>query len=561
MNIENKIRFKAAALYIVVGITTAVMLIYLYNLRSNITSQKKEIEKQHYSLALTNELIYAVGEVQSTVSLFVTTNDPLYIKQFGREILSIDSLIDTLAKIEPVEKEKLQQISRLLSLQTTNILELNRQLGNGNPLLDISERIQNYKPQPRANSHIITTKKDTLFKTSESKKNIFKRIKEVFSPEKDSTVVVSTQQVDTLRLANVDSLPILAEMKNLANTAGKRYDKNIRAIGQQVANLIISDREISFQISGLLLDIHRQTLNSVLETIEKSEQSINRNYTISIIGGIFALGLILVFILLIIYDVNKGKEAREKIRQVMESRHKLLLSVSHDIKSPLGSILGYLELRRQQGEDMKSMQNSARHILALLENLLEFSSLEQGSLRINSLDFSLGEVGEEINQMFVPLADAKNLSFLVSSDNVRLNSDALKIKQICINLVSNAIKYTREGQVTLEMGYVDEYVSVEVKDTGVGIPKDKLEEIYEPFSRVESNNALADGTGLGMYVVKGLVELLGGNILVESEVGSGTKVGVAIPCIKAENRIKRGAKKIAVYEDDPMVIEMVSGML
>ncbi|HEY6914376.1 MAG TPA: response regulator, partial [Paludibacter sp.] len=83
----------------------------------------------------------------------------------------------------------------------------------------------------------------------------------------------------------------------------------------------------------------------------------------------------------------------------------------------------------------------------------------------------------------------------------------------------------------------------------------------EPFSRVESNNALADGTGLGMYVVKGLVDLLGGNILVESEVGSGTKVGVAIPCIKAENRIKRGAKKIAVYDDDPMVIEMVSGML
>ncbi|HET7733207.1 MAG TPA: ATP-binding protein, partial [Paludibacter sp.] len=380
-------------------------------------------------------------------------------------------------------------------------------------------------------------------------------------PEKDSTVVVSTQQVDTLRLANVDSLPILAEVKNLANTAGKRYDKNIRAIGQQVANLIISDREISSQISGLLLDIHRQSLNSVLDTIERSEQSINRNYTISIIGGIFALGLILLFILLIIYDVNKGKEAREKIRQVMESRHKLLLSVSHDIKSPLGSILGYLELRRQQGEDMKSMQNSARHILALLENLLEFSSLEQGSLRINSSNFSLDEVGEEINQMFVPLADAKNLSFSVISDNVRLNSDALKIKQICINLVSNAIKYTREGQVTLEMRYVDGCVSVEVKDTGVGIPKDKLEEIYEPFSRVESNNALADGTGLGMYVVKGLVDLLGGNILVDSEVGSGTKVGVALPCATAENRIKRGAKKIAVYDDDPVVIEMVSGML
>ena len=104
MNIESKIRFKAAGLYIVVGIAAAVMLIYLYDLRSNIKSQRKEIEKQHYSFALTNKLIYAVGEAQSSVSLFVSTNDTLYIKQFGREILLVDSLIDTLATIEPVGK-------------------------------------------------------------------------------------------------------------------------------------------------------------------------------------------------------------------------------------------------------------------------------------------------------------------------------------------------------------------------------------------------------------------------------------------------------------------------
>lgn len=561
MNIESKIRFKAAGLYIVVGIAAAVMLIYLYDLRSNIKSQRKEIEKQHYSFALTNKLIYAVGEAQSSVSLFVSTNDTLYIKQFGREILLVDSLIDTLATLEPVGKEKLQQISGLLTLQASNISELNRHLGNGNPLAAISERIQNYKPQRRGNSHIITTKKDTLFKTSEQKKNIFKRIKEVFSPDKDITVVVSTQQVDTLRLGNVDSFPILAEVKNMASTAGKRYDQNIRAIGQQVANLITSDREITTQISGLLLDIHRQTLNSVLGTIARSEQSINRNYTISIIGGVFALGLILLFILLIIYDVNKGEEARERIRQVMESRHQLLLSVSHDIKSPLGSILGYLELHGQQGEDMKSMQNSAHHILALLENLLEFSSLDQGSLKLSYADFSVGEVGEEIGQMFTPLAEAKKLSFTFVSDTVRINSDRMKIKQVVINLVSNAIKYTQTGEVALELKYAHGQFCVNVTDTGVGIPEDKLAEIYEPFTRVESNNALAHGTGLGMYVVKGLVDLLGGTISITSRVDKGTKIEVIIPCGMAENKIKQGAKKIAVYDDDPVVVDMVRGML
>lgn len=561
MNIENKIRFKAVGLYIVVGIAAALMLMYLYNLRSNIKNQRQEIEKQHHSLALTNELIYAVGEAQTSVSLFLSTNDKLYIEQFRREIRLVDTLIDTLVIIEPVGKLKLQQISSLLTLQTSNISELNRQLGNGNPLTPISDRILNYKPQRSGNSHIVTTKKDTLFRTKDRKTTFFKRIKEVFSPGKDSTVVVSTQQVDTFQLGIVDSLPILAEVKDLASIAGKRYDQNIRAIGKQVANLIISDREISTQISGLLLDIHRQTLNSVLESIDRSEQSINKNYTISIIGGIVALGLILLFVLLIIYDVNKGKEAREKIRQVMESRHKLLLSVSHDIKSPLGSILGYLELRRQQGEDMKSMQNSARHILALLENLLEFSSLEQGSLKVNYDNFSLGEVREEIGQMFVPLAEAKNLSFSFHSDNVRIHSDLMKVKQIIINLVSNAIKYTQTGEVVLQMRFSEGQLYLKVTDTGAGIPEDKLAGIYEPFFRVESNNAMASGTGLGMYVVKGLVDLLGGTINVTSMVGKGTKIEVIIPCGKAKNTIKKGTKKIAVYDDDPVVVNMVCSML
>ena len=561
MNIENKIRFKAAGLYIITGIAVTVMLIFLYNMRRNINSQQVEVGKQHQVLVLTNELIYAVSDAQSSVSLFVSTHDTTYINNFRKKLISINALIDTLTVIEPVGKEKLQQIKNLLARQTSNISELNQLLDNENPLTPISERIRTYKPQQNITSHIVTIRQDTVYKPSTKKKNFFRRLKEVFSPEKNGTMVVSNLRVDTIRVGNTNTSPILSEVKDLVLVAGKRYEKNIRAIEQQVANQIMSDREISIQVAGLLLELHRQTLNSVLASIEQSEHTINRNYTLSIIGGIVALGVILLFILLIIYDVNKGKEARDRIRQVMESRHKLLLSVSHDIKSPLGSILGYLELRRQQGEDIKSMQNSARHILALLENLLEYSSLEQGSLQLTSTTFSLGELSDEIGQMFMPLAEAKNISFAFSSDKTRLISDQMKIKQIMINLVSNAIKYTRAGEIQLTTTYSDQQLCIEVKDTGAGIPDDKLEEIYEPFSRVENNNTLAHGTGLGMYVVKGLIELLDGTIHVTSQVGKGTTVKVTIPCLIAENKIKQGTKKIVIHDDDPVVVEMARDML
>lgn len=561
MNIENKIRFKAAGLYLIAGISAVAMVIFLYNVRSNINSQRIEAEKQHRVLIFTNDLIYAVGQAQASVSFFVSTRNEKYIKDFQVKLIYINSLIDTLSVTEPIEKENLQQIKVLLARQTSNILALNQLLDNENPVASINERIRSYKPKQNIISHIVAIKHDTTYKSSKEKKNFFRRLKDVFSPEKNTTMVVSNLRVDTIKVGNSAPSPFISEVKTLAVTASKRYEQNIRAIEQQVAAQIMSDREIAAQIAGLLLELHKQTLNSMLNSIERNEQSINRNYTLSVIGGIIALGLILLFILLIIYDVNKGKEAREKIRQVMESRHKLLLAVSHDIKSPLGSILGYLELRRKQGEDIKSMQNSARHILALLENLLEFSSLEQGSLQITSTTFSLEELSDEIGQMFLPLAEAKHISFSVSSDKIRIISDQMKMKQIIINLVSNAIKYTRIGEIKVATTYINQQLCIDVKDTGAGIPDDKLEEIYEPFSRVESNNTLAHGTGLGMYVVKGLVGLLQGNIHISSQVDKGTTVQIRIPCLKAESKIKQGTKKIAIHDDDPVVAEMARNML
>jgi signal transduction histidine kinase/CheY-like chemotaxis protein len=560
MSIESKIRFKAFVLYIVAGIAMAVISIYIYGLRNSIIDQKEEIEKQHHLFTLTNELVYAVGKAQISANLYISTNNTVHINQLTQEIISVDSLITILTSNKLIEKNKIQEISNLLSRQVQNLYELNRKFGRENPIDGISKRIQNYEPQKKDHIKIVSIKQDSIFRAVE-RKNLMQRIRDVFSPIADSTVVVINQRIDTFNIQNTDSLAILEEVEKIAQKASKRYELNIRAIELQVADLVNADREISSQISTLLIELHRKTLNSMISAIESSEDSINRNYTISIIGGIFALGLILVFILLIIYDVNKGKKAQDKLRQVMESRHQLLLSVSHDIKSPLGSILGHLELFDKQGEDVRPMQNSARHILAMLENLMEFSSLEQGSLDLSSADFELGKVCEEIVEMFIPITETKGLIFKFESDKLRINSDAMKIKQIIINLVSNAIKYTPEGEVCLQMHFNDEKLRISVNDTGAGIPSDKLEEIFKPFTRVESNNSLAHGSGYGMYVVKGLVDLLGGTIQITSEVGKGTAIIVEIPVKKAVSVIKKGMKSIVVFDDDAVVAKMVSDML
>ncbi|MBP1677523.1 MAG: sensory transduction histidine kinase [Bacteroidetes bacterium] len=560
MSIERKIHFKAIVLYIIAGAAVIAMIIFLYGLKMKISGQKDFVEKQYKSLILTNELVVSVGQAQSAASMYVSTKDAGHIDQFRKHLVRVDSLVSLLETVAPLEKDKLKGISVLLNKQATNITELNRRFSDDNPVNSINERLQNYEPPKQKSVKIVTVKKDTVFR-SIAKKSFFRRIREVFSPVVDSTMIVANQRTDTLKISNADSIAILSEVDKIARAASVRYDRNIRAIEQQVTELIVNDREISGKVSSLIMELQQGVNKSVLDTIAQSEQSINSNYTLSIAGGLIALLLILLFVILIIADVNQGKKAREKIKQIMDTRHQLLLSVSHDIKSPLTSILGYVAVNKHRNDEIESVENSARYIFALLENLLEFTSLERGELTTTFTDFSLNNIGRETEQMFKPMAGAKHLTLKCESDKVRVNTDMMKTKQIIINLVSNSIKYTKEGTITLQLTYKDGNIEIYVEDTGVGIPESKLPEIYKPFVRVESNNALAHGSGLGMYVVKGLVGLLKGSISITSVVNKGTAVRVIIPAVKSAFAIPGGKKRIEVYDDDPAVLHMTKSML
>ncbi len=560
MSIERKIHFKAIVLYIIAGAAVIAMIIFLYGLKMKISGQKDFVEKQYKSLILTNELVVSVGQAQSAASMYVSTKDAGHIDQFRKHLVRVDSLVSLLETVAPLEKDKLKGISVLLNKQATNITELNRRFSDDNPVNSINERLQNYEPPKQKSVKIVTVKKDTVFR-SIAKKSFFRRIREVFSPVVDSTMIVANQRTDTLKISNADSIAILSEVDKIARAASVRYDRNIRAIEQQVTELIVNDREISGKVSSLIMELQQGVNKSVLDTIAQSEQSINSNYTLSIAGGLIALLLILLFVILIIADVNQGKKAREKIKQIMDTRHQLLLSVSHDIKSPLTSILGYVAVNKHRNDEIESVENSARYIFALLENLLEFTSLERGELTTTFTDFSLNNIGRETEQMFKPMAGAKHLTLKCESDKVRVNTDMMKTKQIIINLVSNSIKYTKEGTITLQLTYKDGNIEIYVEDTGVGIPESKLPEIYKPFVRVESNNALAHGSGLGMYVVKGLVGLLKGSISITSVVNKGTAVRVIIPAVKSAFAIPGGTKRIEVYDDDPAVLHMTKSML
>ena len=309
----------------------------------------------------------------------------------------------------------------------------------------------------------------------------------------------------------------------------------------KTSELILADNQLSEKIAAILLRLNKNIIDSTVHEIENSEALIDQKTRMSFMIGGVAMLLIILFAILILSDVSKiyrarraAEEAKKKTEEIMNSRHKLLLSVSHDIKTPLTSIIGNVELMHNDDneKEVTSIQQSADHILNLLTNLLDFSSLEQGKLKVDKSLFNINKLCSETAAMFEPIAQQKNLHFNYSSsieDRLSAFSDSLKIKQIASNLISNSIKYTLEGEVSFKVSIENDKLVMDITDTGVGIPAEKINDIFTPFVRIETYNTFAEGSGYGLTVVKGLVDLLEGDIQVESEVGNGTHFCVHIP--------------------------------
>ena len=589
---ESRVRWEAVVIYVMATIICAFMIYYILNLKSSILNQRVAIYHNEMVLNFTNELIQNVNEAQSYAQLYTISGQPEYLISFKNNLRTTSSIKDSIISYSDnnTGNEKiLNDIVNLLNRKEMIIKDITHQYDIFNPYDEIYKILSDYKPKEKTTRIIAITKQDTIVHKAE-KQGFFQR---VFSSEtpRDSIIFVSTTTYDTITEEIPASRIDLMEGIKIYTDKGKQeYLKRLQTIENQYQSFIKSDQEISEEISNLLIILHKQTLTSVMDEIEKSESIVQRSLDYSIYGGTVALVSIFLFILLISRDIRRVsrarkamEEAQKRTEEIMESRHKLLLSVSHDIKAPLASIVGYIELMQMENKNdidmqrLNSMKYSSHHILSLLSNLLEFSSLEQGKQFIKRADFNVSELCDQLATMFKPIAENKQLKFFYHkniSDNLYINSDSLKIKQVVSNIISNALKYTIEGEVHFGVYLVNNKLIFNVIDQGIGIPNDKIEEMFKPFSRADNNIGLAEGNGFGLFVVRGLLELLGGNIKVMSELEKGSHFEISIPVkviekpteskqIHTDNHIVTSKSKLnlLLVDDDNSLLAVIGAML
>ena len=361
--------------------------------------------------------------------------------------------------------------------------------------------------------------------------------------------------------------------------------------------LLDQDLMIMNEVSEFISDIFHDEDEKITATKEKSVENIQS--TLLFLGAIIGLTLLFISYLLIkiIFDIKRGERYRDKLEDakrkaedLTETKARFMSNMSHEIRTPLTAIVGFSEQAKKQNitfeektKYLNIISQSSEYLLNIVNEILTFSKIEAGKDQLDEHDFSLKEVLEEVYLFLKPKADDKNIQLLLHTDK-KLHDwykcDSQKIKQILINLTSNAVKFTNEGSVKIISTLKEQKdgldtIELRVEDTGIGISNENIDKIFGEFTQNdETTSRKYGGTGLGLAISMKYAQLLGWDLRVESELNEGSTFIITLILkhsdkIPLQNKIKESEKpdlenqKVlkVLYADDDEWNRMLGGVV
>ena len=389
---------------------------------------------------------------------------------------------------------------------------------------------------------------ETVYEVVKTKRGFFRRLGDAFRKQRTDTI-------STTRLTHQPSTDTIHHRLNIAdsvaNALAEIHSEQQRANDRQQD--IISTRNdrlqlVSIQLTKrtwqLLEDIESDEHNALQRVVGKAISSRRAMIVRIAVLGLLAILSAAILVVYILRDIKRERRDRQRIleaktetERIMQQRERLLLTITHDIKAPAASIAGFIDLLSEYVDRPKavgylqSISGSANHLLQLVSALLDYHKLESGKAERHEVSFQPTALVSECVAQMQPLAMAKQLRLATDinvAEDMFCRSDAFRIKQIVNNLVSNAIKYTDEGEVRVGITVLNGWMTLSVSDTGCGMTPEELQSVFNAFTRLPGAQG-KEGVGLGLTITREIVTLLGGRINVVSTKGKGTTFRVCLP--------------------------------
>ena len=389
---------------------------------------------------------------------------------------------------------------------------------------------------------------ETVYEVVKTKRGFFRRLGDAFRKQRTDTI-------STTRLTHQPSTDTIHHRLNIAdsvaNALAEIHSEQQRANDRQQG--IISTRNdrlqlVSIQLTKrtwqLLEDIQSDEHNALQRVVGKAISSRRAMIVRIAVLGLLAILSAAILVVYILRDIKRERRDRQRIleaktetERIMQQRERLLLTITHDIKAPAASIAGFIDLLSEYVDRPKavgylqSISGSANHLLQLVSALLDYHKLESGKAERHEVSFQPTALVSECVAQMQPLAMAKQLRLATDinvAEDMFCRSDAFRIKQIVNNLVSNAIKYTDEGEVRVGITVMNGWMTLSVSDTGCGMTPEELQSVFNAFTRLPGAQG-KEGVGLGLTITREIVTLLGGRINVASTKGKGTTFRVCLP--------------------------------
>ncbi|PRX52505.1 hybrid sensor histidine kinase/response regulator [Salegentibacter salegens] len=547
-NTKRSITYKVIGGYLLIAALAAIAVWFVWKQVVAFSEVSENNSNNNEQLFMLSDITTSLYETENLSRQLIQTGNEADLDKYQIQIDSIQLDIQSLKSsyADNSMKNELDSIAELLSDKTTNLQELYE--------LRDQQRNQNYYSQVLNELR----KVDPSFNDY----NYRQRFSNL-EPHQRSLLIrwlEYSREDNAEKLTNRTADSIIGSVRNVLSqleVANRRFQNTVDEKEQE---FLENDMIINQQLRRLLGKIEQEEREASIQRAKVSQNMIEESSQIFLIAGVVSFLIILLSLIFIIQDITKSQQYRRELEEakdfaesLLKKREQFMAAITHDLRSPLNTLIGYTDLieksslNTKQSHYMDQVKKSSNFILHLVNDLLDLSKLEAGKMTIEKLPFNPAKLIKDTVYNSLPATRNENVEVIFEASeetDTQVLSDPFRIKQIIANLITNACKFTHKGEIRvgihLKKEIEDSYcLIISVKDTGIGISKEKQEEIFEEFSQENTKIEKAyGGTGLGLTITKSLTELLKGDLKLESKQGEGSEFTVFLPVRKLTEATK-----------------------